>query len=153
VNGGAQGTKPEGVEWLRNMQNKIAQADSVLVVGGGALGVRKCKRRNNKNHTQLTQKGILELASDSADIYPEKHVTLIHSGPRLLPRFNEWMHKEATGSLTDLGIDIILGARVNLSTLQTVTSGGKTSRTVKTFDGRVIKADLIVSIVQIFRHS
>jgi hypothetical protein len=39
-----RGTKPEGVAWLRDMQKKIEHADSVLVVGGGALGVRESFR-------------------------------------------------------------------------------------------------------------
>lgn len=35
------GTKKEGVEWLKQAQKKIKSVDSVLVVGGGALGIRE----------------------------------------------------------------------------------------------------------------
>lgn len=35
------GTKAEGVAWLKRCQKRIEKAESVLVVGGGALGIRK----------------------------------------------------------------------------------------------------------------
>lgn len=37
----ADGTKPQGVEWMQERQAAIAAAQSVLVIGGGALGVRE----------------------------------------------------------------------------------------------------------------
>lgn len=39
-NGGYDGTKLEGIAWLKRSQKRIAEAPSVLVVGGGALGIR-----------------------------------------------------------------------------------------------------------------
>jgi apoptosis-inducing factor 2 len=36
-----KGTKGEAVEWLRRCQERVAAARSVLVVGGGALGIRE----------------------------------------------------------------------------------------------------------------
>ena len=39
------GTKPKGMEFLKSAQKKIEEASSVLVVGGGALGIRKSHRR------------------------------------------------------------------------------------------------------------
>lgn len=36
-----------------------------------------------------------EFASDIKDVYPEKHVTLLHSRSRLLPRFDPLMHNES----------------------------------------------------------
>ena len=35
------GTKVEGVEWLRKTQERIKTAKSVLLIGGGAMGIRK----------------------------------------------------------------------------------------------------------------
>lgn len=35
------GTKAEGIEWMKRNQERIKKAGSVLVVGGGALGIRK----------------------------------------------------------------------------------------------------------------
>jgi hypothetical protein len=34
------GTKAEGIAWMQASQQRIARAPSVLVVGGGALGIR-----------------------------------------------------------------------------------------------------------------
>jgi apoptosis-inducing factor 2 len=38
---GKTGTKKEGIRWLKRGQKKIKDVNSVLVVGGGALGIRK----------------------------------------------------------------------------------------------------------------
>lgn len=35
------GTKPEAIDWLKAKQKTIEGAGSILVVGGGALGIRK----------------------------------------------------------------------------------------------------------------
>ncbi len=37
------GTKPESIDWLKDNQNVVRKSGSVLVVGGGALGVRECR--------------------------------------------------------------------------------------------------------------
>ena len=36
------GTKPQGIQWLKHAQKRVEAAPSVLVVGGGALGIREC---------------------------------------------------------------------------------------------------------------
>lgn len=36
------GTKKEGIAWLERQQERIKAAQRILVVGGGALGVREC---------------------------------------------------------------------------------------------------------------
>ena len=100
-----------------------------------------------------------EFASDIAETYPEKQVTLVHSGPQLLPRFDLCLHEECEYScycslsrlasygiwcrclvgmrvLSDLGVNVMLSSRVDLST--------KTKRTLRTCDGRFISAELIV---------
>lgn len=35
------GSKREGVEWLKRGQKKIKDSESVLIIGGGALGIRE----------------------------------------------------------------------------------------------------------------
>lgn len=37
------GSKNKSRQWLRTAHHRIKAATSVLVVGGGALGVRECK--------------------------------------------------------------------------------------------------------------
>jgi hypothetical protein len=36
------GTKREATEWMRRCQERVKKVGSVLVVGGGALGIREC---------------------------------------------------------------------------------------------------------------
>lgn len=38
-----------------------------------------------------------EFATDVADVYPTKEVTLVHSRDQLLPRFDKQMHDTGTG--------------------------------------------------------
>lgn len=90
------GTKTKSRQWLRTAHHKIKGATSVLVVGGGALGVRECNQPTSCMglHDRFT-----EFATDIADVYPTKEVTLVHSRDHLLPRFDKWMHDTGTVSL------------------------------------------------------
>ncbi|TDL24336.1 FAD/NAD(P)-binding domain-containing protein [Rickenella mellea] len=120
------GTKPEGVAWLKRCQDRIAHARSVLVVGGGALGI--------------------QFATDIAAVHPTKPVTLLHSRDRLLPRFDLPMHTTIMQALEDLRVDVILGSRLDLATTR---PGAEVydkigRRVVRTEDGREIAADLLL---------
>lgn len=44
-----RGSKAAGVKWLKETQDQIRKADSILVIGGGALGVREsdCGRKTD----------------------------------------------------------------------------------------------------------
>ncbi|THH06413.1 hypothetical protein EW145_g4104 [Phellinidium pouzarii] len=120
------GTKPEGIEWLKRCQDRIRRAGSVLCVGGGALGV--------------------QFATDIKSLYPEKHVTLLHSRHRLLPRFDYDMHSEIMKSMEDFRIDLVLGERLDLkSTLpENVKLNERGQRIVRTLKGREVAADLLL---------
>lgn len=117
------GTKLEGIDWHRNEQARIRDAQSVLVVGGGALGV--------------------QYASDIASLYPEKKVTLAHSGSQLLPRFELYMHEEAVSKLEELGVKVALKARVDLSSVSPSPTVEK-ERTVRTLAGETLGAEYIL---------
>ncbi|KAJ6632255.1 hypothetical protein B0H10DRAFT_1976725 [Mycena sp. CBHHK59/15] len=112
------GSKPESIAWLKGKQKTIEDATSVLVVGGGALGI--------------------QFATDIAAVHPGKPVTLLHSRSRLLPRFDHAMHTEILQSLESANVDVILGERLDLSS----TKPGH--RTVHTMTGREVNADLIL---------
>ena len=73
-----------------------------------------------------------------------KQVTLLSSSDRILPRFQPWMHEEAVRSLKDLGVQVITGARADMSTLGDTQD--RQRRTIKTLDGRSIEADVVVSV-------
>lgn len=86
------GTKAGGLGWLRRFRGMIERTSSVLVVGGGALGVREyCVTSSQTRRTDV----VTEYATDIAEVFPQKRVTLLHSRDQLLPRFNESMHDES----------------------------------------------------------
>ncbi|TBU25248.1 iron uptake cluster protein [Dichomitus squalens] len=119
----SRGTKEGGVAWLKRFQKRVERASSVLVVGGGALGI--------------------QFASDIAEIHPATRVTLLHSRARLLPRFDEGMHTEILSTLATLNVCTILGDRLDLSSLQQKrTQDGE--RVVRTQSGREIRAELVL---------
>ncbi|KAI6127312.1 FAD/NAD(P)-binding domain-containing protein [Pisolithus sp. B1] len=92
------GTKSHGMAWLRERQARIEAAQSVLIVGGGALGI--------------------QFASDIAAIHPlKKRVTLLHSRTQLLPRFEPALGDEVLTALQDLGVQVVLGERLDLDSL------------------------------------
>lgn len=87
-------TKPEGVSWMLHAQQNVKDAQRIVLVGGGALGV--------------------EYATDIKSVYPDKDVTLIHSRQRLLPNFDERIHEIARARLEELGVNLVLGERLAL---------------------------------------
>ncbi|RDB21672.1 Apoptosis-inducing factor B [Hypsizygus marmoreus] len=122
-----RGLKTEGIAWLQAHQKLIEESPSVLVVGGGALGI--------------------QFATDIATVHPTKPVTLLHSRDRLLPRFDEGMHVGIIQALESISnVDVILGERLDLSSVDE--KPGKTNergqRIVRTVKGREIAADLIL---------
>lgn len=88
-------TKPSGMSWMREMQDRVKVSREIVLVGGGALGV--------------------EFATDIKSIYPDKDVTLIHSRKQLLPNFDHQVHEAAHQRLTELGVNLVLGERLALT--------------------------------------
>lgn len=116
------GTKTEGRQYLRDEQDRIRAATSIAIVGGGALGI--------------------QYASDIADIYPNKQVTLIHSRHQLLPQFAKWMHDAAARALTELNVRLVLGSRLDLSNVDPDVMDK--SRVLRTTSGETIPAELLL---------
>ncbi|KAI0367108.1 FAD/NAD(P)-binding domain-containing protein [Pilatotrama ljubarskyi] len=121
-----RGTKQGGVAWLKKFQKRVQRASSVLVVGGGALGI--------------------QYATDIAEIYPATRVTLLHSRHRLLPRFDEGMHTEILSTLSALNVCTILGDRLDLASLAEDANAecNGAERIVRTQSGREIRAELVL---------
>ncbi|KAJ0328797.1 hypothetical protein COL5a_004582 [Colletotrichum fioriniae] len=109
--------KAEGIQLLRNFQQRIKAAKNLVVVGGGAAGV--------------------ELATDAKDQYPDKNVTLIHSRDAVMNRFGHDLQAGALAGLKDLGIEVILGER---TTSETPVDGFVTLRS-----GRKVACDFMVN--------
>ncbi|RXW15659.1 hypothetical protein EST38_g10199 [Candolleomyces aberdarensis] len=123
------GFKTDGTLWLKERQKVIEASPTVLVVGGGALGI--------------------QFATDIKAVYPEKKVTLLHSRLQLLPKFDQAMHDEIRKTMELQGIDLILGERLDMSSIDEQTRSGKAvnsegRRIVRTEKGREIAADLLL---------
>ncbi|KAL8551832.1 hypothetical protein ACS0TY_000766 [Phlomoides rotata] len=107
--GPTQFTKTEKLHCYQAEQEKIKAASQILIVGGGPTGV--------------------ELASEIIFAFPDKKVTLIHRGQRLLEFIGGKAGKKALDWLTSKKVEVILGQSVNLDSGLSgsyQTSGGET---------------------------
>ncbi|KAI3618902.1 amid-like nadh [Moniliophthora roreri] len=120
------GTKEDGINWLKRNQKVVEDAPSVLVVGGGALGI--------------------QFATDIAHVYPTKAVTLLHSRHRLMPKFDNELHLEVLKGLESIDVNVILGERLDLRSVndEPVKLNETGQRVVRTVKGREVAADLIL---------
>ena len=87
-------SKLDGTTYLRKHVQKIVRSTSIVVIGGGAVGV--------------------QMATDIKDIYPEKDVTLVHSRERVMNKFHPKFHEIIKDRCDELGIKTALGSRVSL---------------------------------------
>lgn len=103
-------TKDEKLKYYQEEHEKIKSSDSILIVGGGPVGV--------------------ELAGEIIYEYPNKKVTLVSRGPRLLEFIDPKASKKALDFLTLNGVKVILGQTINLNSSDGVyeTSGGEIVR-------------------------
>ena len=92
---------------------KIKSADSVLIVGGGPTGV--------------------ELAGEIAVDFPEKKVTLVHRGSRLLEFVGPKASRKALDWLVAKKVEVLLEQSVDLD--------GISDGVYRTSKGETIKAD------------
>jgi len=94
---------------------KIESSGSVLIIGGGPTGV--------------------ELAGEIVVDYPDKKVTLIHRGPRLVEFIGDKASKKTLDWLTSKKVDVLLQQSVDLGSLS------DTEKVYKTSGGETISAD------------
>ncbi len=98
----------------------ILEAQSIAIVGGGPVGI--------------------ELAGEIAQVHPRKEVTLISSGPSLLPDYNPRLGTRLVKDLSTLGVDVKLNALV--TDLPQI-SGPFGPATLSLSDGGTVSADLV----------
>lgn len=84
--------KKPSVEYLQKHQADVKRSKSILIVGGGAVGV--------------------QMATDLKEYYPEKDVTVVQSRPRVMPNFHPKLHDLIKRRFDELGIRLITGSRV-----------------------------------------
>ncbi|GER56200.1 FAD/NAD(P)-binding oxidoreductase family protein, partial [Striga asiatica] len=88
-------TKAERLNHYQAEQEKIKSAKSILIVGGGPSGV--------------------ELAAEIIVDFPDKKLTLVHRGSRLLEFIGEKAGTKALQWLTSKKVEVILGQSVKLN--------------------------------------
>ncbi|XVE59641.1 hypothetical protein DITRI_Ditri05aG0062400 [Diplodiscus trichospermus] len=108
-------TKTERLNQYKEENQKIQSAHSILIVGGGPTGV--------------------ELAGEIATDFPEKKVTLVHKGPRLVEFIGTKAAAKSLRWLRSRKVEVKLEQAVDLNS----TSDG--SQVYQTSTGESIKAD------------
>ena len=76
--------KALSVKYFQTYQKGVQEAASIVIVGGGAVGV--------------------QMATDLKEIYPEKNVTLVHSRDRLMPLYHPKMDEIIRDRFKELGV-------------------------------------------------
>jgi NADH dehydrogenase FAD-containing subunit len=77
--------KKTSVDYFKTYQQGIKNAKSIVIVGGGAVGV--------------------QMATDLGEVYPEKKVTLVHSRDRLMQLYHPKMDAILRDRLQELGVE------------------------------------------------
>ncbi|KAJ5761745.1 uncharacterized protein N7511_005127 [Penicillium nucicola] len=110
--------KLSSVEYLQKHQAEVKASQSIMIVGGGAVGV--------------------QMAADLKEYYPDKEVTVVQSRPYVMPSFHPQLHELIKRRFDELGIKLITGSRVTVppngfpndgSTFQVQLTNGTTEST------------------------
>lgn len=110
---------------MLNEHARLAAAKSVLVIGGGAVGV--------------------ELAGEIASAFPDKSITLAHSGSTLLDNMQPKAQVKAFEQLNAKGVKVKFNRRFMLEAKSEEHKAGNQYRCSKS--NEVIQADLVYSCV------
>ncbi|KAG1364134.1 apoptosis-inducing factor [Cocos nucifera] len=90
-------SRKDRLEQFQQDNDKIKSSSSILIIGGGRMGV--------------------ELAGEIATDYPEKNVTLIHKGPRLLEYIGPKASNKALKLLKSKRVEVLLEQSVDLDSI------------------------------------
>jgi NADH dehydrogenase FAD-containing subunit len=109
---------------VRRVNERIARAKSILLIGAGPVGI--------------------ELAGEIASRYPGKLITLLDGGDRLLPTFHPELGERLYQGLRQLGVRVLFGERLVNVPAETNASGPEQPpmQTYLTQKGTEIKADV-----------
>ncbi|KAJ4128048.1 hypothetical protein NW768_008332 [Fusarium equiseti] len=114
--------KKPSVDYFKTYQQGIKNAESIVIVGGGAVGV--------------------QMATDLGEVYPEKKVTLVHSRDRLMQLYHPKMDAIIRDRLQELGVDVVTGTRAVIPDKGFPTDGSNFELELK--DGRKIPTNLVI---------
>lgn len=76
--------KPSSVNYLRSYQESVTKASSIVIVGGGAVGV--------------------QMATDLKEFYPDKEITVVHSRKHLMPLYHTKLDEIVKSRFSELGV-------------------------------------------------
>lgn len=76
--------KNSSVDYFKGYQQRIKTAESIVIVGGGAVGV--------------------QMACDLKEVFPNKKVTLVHSRDNLMPLYHPKMDEILKARFEELGV-------------------------------------------------
>ncbi|KAF3764201.1 hypothetical protein M406DRAFT_98575 [Cryphonectria parasitica EP155] len=116
--------KNPSVEYLKQFNQSIKKSKSVILIGGGAVGV--------------------QMACDLKEIYPDKEVTLVHSRDQIMPVYNEKLSEIIKDRFKELGINFVGGSRVKVPEGGFPVGGGEPI-TVELQDGRALSAEFVIT--------
>ncbi|KAG0494439.1 hypothetical protein HPP92_005433 [Vanilla planifolia] len=108
-------TRRERLQKFQEDNLKIRFADSIMIVGGGPTGV--------------------ELAAEVAMDYPDKKITLVHSGPRLLQFIGPKAGAKALEWLKSKNVEVLLEQSIDVDSISVA------DREVRTSAGGLVLAD------------
>ena len=113
----------ERKDFYRSYRERLSAAQRILIVGGGPVGV--------------------EVAGEIVEHHPDKAITLLEAGPRLLAGTSEGAAEYATRFLQERGVEVLLNERLQSGTTGAadVFAGGGEAFTDQ---GRSIAYDLLV---------
>ncbi|KAK2027552.1 FAD/NAD(P)-binding domain-containing protein [Colletotrichum zoysiae] len=114
--------KLSSVKFLQSYQGSVIKASSIVIVGGGAVGV--------------------QMATDLKELYPEKEITLVHSRDCLMPLYHIKFHEVLKSRFDELGVKLITGTRAVFPPVNLVHDDTKV--VLKLTDGRELVADLVI---------
>ncbi|KAG5461382.1 MAG: hypothetical protein BJ554DRAFT_6433 [Olpidium bornovanus] len=116
-------TAAESLSSLREQQRQIKEARSLLVAGGGPVGI--------------------EFAGEVKAVHKDKKITLVGRGARLVgPQFSGKFHRRLLAGLEAIGVEVVLNDGVQLDGVRTgPVEGG--ARKFTTSSGKSIDADFV----------
>jgi NADH dehydrogenase FAD-containing subunit len=115
--------KLSGTAYLREHAARVEAAKKIVVIGGGAVGV--------------------QMATDIKQLFPSKSVTLVHSRPTLMSKFDARLHAIVAQRCEKLGVQTVLGrGRVKLPEEGYPTDGREFH--VETQDGTRVRTDFAI---------
>ncbi|GAA5846077.1 hypothetical protein JCM11251_003703, partial [Rhodosporidiobolus azoricus] len=134
--------KKGGIAFLDGQGKLISKSTKILVAGGGALGIQYATDiadlYNNDEHREHLE----PFKDEDGKLPPKKEVTIVHSRDRFLPLYKQEVHDEVVSRMEKLGVDVVLGERLNLPPIEEDEPGKMKKITLK--DGREIEYDLLL---------